>query len=107
MTRRKTHIEKILALLDSEKMPVKLVWRMPKEYKECWGVHIALGRKAEVLIKQSLCKNTKVRVLIHECLHHLYPQKKHSWIWSQTDKIQSTLTDDERKKLETFLRRLK
>ena len=105
MTRRKTHIEKILALLASGKVRITLVWRLPFGLEDCWG-YCDEKNDEEILVKRTLCLNSRILILIHECLHWLYPEKNHSWVIPQTRKIYESLSTTQRERFSFFFDKL-
>lgn len=101
MTRRKSHIEKILALLERGNLTVEL---LPAHYfqKSIWGYcHID---DREIEIKRTLCINNQIFMLIHECLHLINPKEHENWVRARTPEVYNALTKLQRKKLEAFLR---
>lgn len=105
MRRPKTHIEKILALLASGKVRITLVWRLPFGIEDCWGYCDEKNDK-EILIKRTLCLNSRTLILIHECLHWLYPKRNHGWVIPQTRKIYEGLSCAQREKFSIFFKEL-
>lgn len=104
MTRKKTQIEKILSLLERGNLIVDLV---PEYYfqKTVWGHCFIKDREIE--IKRTLCLNNQIFMLIHECLHLINPQKHENWVRARTPEIYNELTRQQRKKLQSFLRRVR
>lgn len=108
MARRKTHIEKILALLASGKVDLEFANLPPGK----WGENDFEDDDEEekdgfvsITISKKLCLNSKVRALVHETLHILYRSRSEKWVRGREDEVYASLTKIERKKLEKFLRR--
>lgn len=108
MARRKTHIEKILALLGSGKVDLEFV-NLPSGV---WGGNNYEDEDDEekdgfvsITISKKLCLNSKVRALVHESLHILYRSRSEKWVRGREDEVYVSLTKIERKKLEAFLKK--
>lgn len=99
MMRRETLIDKIIALLDSGEITILIVPLYPGY--ESWY----FPDEKISLIRQHMGPTKSVGALVHSCLHELNPGAPHDWIKDQEEKVVQALTEQERQKLLSFLKK--
>ena len=87
-------ISQILRLLKSGK--VKIEHRLIRDYGYCYI-------NERIIIRATLCESNKVRTLIHECVHWLYPELNEKTVLEIESDLFESLSVKEYGKLVFFL----
>lgn len=94
------HSSKIVRLLKKKRVNVTIA----SLTGNLWGLCDFEDR--ELFIKKSLSEKNKVKTLIHECLHFLYPKKRELWVLRIENEVFRALLKTEYEYLLNYIRRL-
>lgn len=95
------HVRKILRLLSSGRIKLELHRLVPG----LWGLYDFSDRT--ISIRKSLCEKSKIRTLVHECLHAINPTRHENWVRARENEVVASLTASEYKTLARIVRKIK
>lgn len=101
MSPNQTHIEKIIALLESKAVTFIFAPLYPG-YDGWYDTEKKIS-----IIRWRMSPERTVQAVIHACLHALYPGAPHNWIWEKEKEVNEALTEKDRSVIKALLRRSK